>query len=346
MFKYVVLATAVFIAACAAWFSVTGIAQLYSVGTFAVALELGKLVTVSLLYRYWNDFPRMLRYYLSAGLLILIAITSFGIYGYLTAAYASSAVTIQNTQNQVGLYTTQQITTNEQITRLTDRARQLEQGRIQQENRLDTLVAKGRSITAQQTIIKNQDNELATLRTQITTLSNRRDSLSTQITSTKTSITSDVKIGTFYYIAQAFHLPLDTVVKWFTLIIVLVFDPLSICLFFGYNVILKKERMSDVAQVSNLSAISPVENLSVAMINSRESHTHQAEESNTAEEVIGDVAPDDDQSLPNLDTINTTELDTTPYYMHPDFDWKHDLRWRTDVSARMHYGRLGMPPDA
>ena len=97
MFKKLVLLSALMLATAAAWFSVSGISQLF-IGAplaamfMAVSLELGKLVGVSFLYRYWEHIAKPLKIYMTIGGVILMLITSVGIYGYLSAAYANAAV--------------------------------------------------------------------------------------------------------------------------------------------------------------------------------------------------------------------------------------------------------------
>jgi hypothetical protein len=93
-FKTLVSFTALTIAATAALFSVTGIGTLFagaalSAMVMAGALELGKLVGISFLYRYWNEIPKALKSYMSVASVVLIIITSAGIYGYLSSAYAA-----------------------------------------------------------------------------------------------------------------------------------------------------------------------------------------------------------------------------------------------------------------
>jgi hypothetical protein len=312
MFKYVVLFTAVFIAICAATFSVTGIAQLFTgavllTGIMATSLELGKIISVSLLYRYWSDIPRLIRYYLVAGLVILTGITSVGIYGYLSSAYATGAADIQTKQNTILMHETQRTGIEESMARLSSRSQQLQTTRGQQENRLDSLLANGRSITTQQRIIREQDAELINIQKQLSTLSATRDSLALATLTVRNSISTAGKIGSFYYVAESFGIPLDTVVKWFILIIVLVFDPVSICLFFGYNIIRNKELASDLAPVLSPKAIS-----------------HESI-----------IEPESSSSQP---------LDDMPYYMRSDFNWKTDDRWKTDEDARHYLARLGMSP--
>src|SRR5665213_599903 len=126
MFKYVVLGTALLLAFCAALFSITGIVSLFSgavlsVGLMACAIELGKLTTISLLYRHWVDLTKTLRHYLILALCISSIITTIGIYGYLSSAYATAASTIQGTENQIALATNDQNSIDGQIKRQTDR---------------------------------------------------------------------------------------------------------------------------------------------------------------------------------------------------------------------------------
>ena len=244
MFKYVVLGSAFFVAMWAALFSVTGIAELFSghmlvVAMAAVSIEVGKIVNVSLLYRYRTDMARSLRYALSIILVALVGITSFGSYAYLSSSYEGSASGVKNKETLVTLYSGQKVNIESDMTRLAQRSSQLQVARTQQENRLDSLVAKGRSITGQQAVIRSQDAEIVDLQKQLRSLSVARDSLSAQIASTSNSMASEGKIGTFHSAAQSLGVPLDTIVKWFVVVFILVLDPFSVCLFFGSNVIVK-----------------------------------------------------------------------------------------------------------
>jgi len=318
MFSYVVLLSAALLAVCAAWFSVSGIAQLFAgaglaAGFMASALELGKLVGVSFLYRYRNSIPKTLRLYMWTGTVVLMLITSVGIYGYLSSAYASSAKDIQNKQNEIALYTTQQQTIESDIKRLVERSSQLQNLRAQQENRLDEFVRLGRSTLTQQRIIREQETEIKKLQTEISSLSKTRDSLSLAKTTVTNSITTTGKLGTFYYVAQTIGVPLDTIVKWFIIVLVMVFDPMSISLFIAYNVIVEQQR--------NKKGMSKHGN----------------------SEVESDIALEP-TILPfeyNKTDINTTELSTIPYYMEPGYDWKNDTRWHDDPAARGFKGTLG-----
>jgi len=91
-FINLVLTSALLIAICAACFSIFGLSSLFSVASdsfiiMAGSLEIGKLVTASLLYRQWDRFNYLFKTYYLTAVLTLVIITSIGIYGYLSAAY-------------------------------------------------------------------------------------------------------------------------------------------------------------------------------------------------------------------------------------------------------------------
>ena len=86
------LFTALAIAGVAAWFSIVGLMTFFqgaamSIAVMAGTLEVGKLVTVSWLYRYWNETSLLVKIYLSTAVLFLMLITSIGIFGYLSKAH-------------------------------------------------------------------------------------------------------------------------------------------------------------------------------------------------------------------------------------------------------------------
>ena len=90
-FGLLTLFTAIAIAGVAAWFSIVGLMIFFSgsatsIAVMAGTLEVGKLLTASWLYRYWNETSFALKAYLSSAVLILMLITSMGIFGYLSKA--------------------------------------------------------------------------------------------------------------------------------------------------------------------------------------------------------------------------------------------------------------------
>ena len=85
--------TAILLAVTAAYFSVFGLSKLFigaalSVIIMAGTLEFSKIVIVSFLHQYWQKLSKGLRTYLLLGTIVLMIITSAGIYGFLSSAYS------------------------------------------------------------------------------------------------------------------------------------------------------------------------------------------------------------------------------------------------------------------
>ena len=96
LFGILTLITALAIAGVAAWFSIVGLMLLFSGSAMSIAvmagtLEVGKLLTASWLYRYWNETSIWLRSYLTVAVVILMVVTSIGIFGYLSKAAGDQA---------------------------------------------------------------------------------------------------------------------------------------------------------------------------------------------------------------------------------------------------------------
>ena len=96
LFGLLTLLTALAIAGVAAWFSIAGLMAIFSAAALPIAvmagtLEVGKLLTASWLYRYWNETSFALKAYLSTAVFVLMIITSMGIFGYLSKAHLDQA---------------------------------------------------------------------------------------------------------------------------------------------------------------------------------------------------------------------------------------------------------------
>tara|TARA_B100001094_G_scaffold289230_1_gene306019 strand:- start:1490 stop:4312 length:2823 start_codon:yes stop_codon:yes gene_type:complete len=122
-FTLTIGAAALFIAGCAAYFSVRGIALTFgSVSAFTVpivimasSLEFGKLVAASFLYRHWKTCNKTLRLYLLIAVGVLVCITSAGIYGYLTQAFDETLNQIEGYEKKISSLQIQQREYDRQI---------------------------------------------------------------------------------------------------------------------------------------------------------------------------------------------------------------------------------------
>jgi hypothetical protein len=134
MFILLLSLSSLLVAGCAAFFSVLGIAGLFSgcyyqVMFMAGSLELAKLVATSFLYRYWNKTNKFLRAYLLIAVGVLMIITSAGIFGYLSSAYQVNASKDVLDNNKISLIENQKQSVNEEIQQIQNRITTLNEAR-------------------------------------------------------------------------------------------------------------------------------------------------------------------------------------------------------------------------
>jgi hypothetical protein len=261
-FPMIVGLTALLIALCAAGFSVYGIATLFAgffayVAFMAGTLEFGKLVATTYLYRYWKQAGALLKTYLIVAIIILMAITSLGIFGFLSSAYQKSSLEYGLAQNKIQMVESQKSYHFETITNATARISILNEIRKTQEERLSSAQTNSfltrspiqlqqlqaqttEAINAANTEIKEKNAEIRTERESI-------QKLEEQIAELKIGNTEKKDIQTLKYVADQLDWELDKVAFWFMIAIIFVFDPLAIALILAYNVaIFKKEEELEI----------------------------------------------------------------------------------------------------
>ena len=238
-FTFLLGLAALLVAGSAAYFSVLGIATLFSgsfyqVAVMAGALEFGKLVATSYLYRYWNKTTWFLKVYLLIAVLTLMGITSLGIFGYLSAAYQINSSKFSQIDSQIVLVEQQKESFDKEIEQINLRVGTLNASRASQEQRLPNLSSK-----AAQPIYKDIERsgeEIRKLNERSMVLQQSKTEKDNEIIQLKSEISKAKDIGTFKFVADAIDKPLDTVVTVFILILICVFDPLAVSLILAFNV--------------------------------------------------------------------------------------------------------------
>ena len=239
MFIAILAFSAFIIAGVAAYFSVYGIATLYagsfiSVLVMAGALEVGKLVATSFLYRYWHKINLLLKTYMLIAILTLMGITSMGIFGFLTSAYQTSLIEYSQAETQQEFLVSQKAILEKELASLTMRVDTLNQSRLSQEQRLPSM--SRRSAAPVYEDIKKSGEEIAQSRTRMNEIFEEIKALDIQTLEAQKQSGKQKDIGTLKYAAELFNTDINTIVKWFTLAIIVVFDPLAIALVLAYNI--------------------------------------------------------------------------------------------------------------
>ena len=242
MFTFFLFLSALLVAGCAAYFSVLGIATLFSghyiqVLVMAGSLELGKLIATSFLYRYWNKTIWFLKIYMIVAVLILMIITSMGIYGYLSSGFQVNAGKLEGIEKQVMITESQKKLIVSEIEQNNKRVDTLNAARTTQEQRLPKM-SRESAKPVYEDMARSAD-EIKSLTTRIQTLQDSAIQKDNEILELQKQDNQIHDIGTFKFVAQSLGLPLETIVKLFILVIVCVFDPLAVSLILAFNIVTK-----------------------------------------------------------------------------------------------------------
>ena len=242
--------SALFVAGCAAYFSVLGIATLFA-GSFlqvvimASSLELGKLVATSYLYRFWNKTTWWLKVYLCAAVLTLMAITSVGIFGYLSAAYQVNSGKFEQIDNKIELIDTQKSALDAEIEQLNKRTETLNEIRIAQEKRVQEAGNYKTPREQAYAAIEKANEEIKSISDKLQNLRDQKFQKDNEVLVLKQEVGKAKDIGTFMFVANAINKPLDSVVTAFIAILICVFDPLAVCLILAFNVATKGSMLKE-----------------------------------------------------------------------------------------------------
>ena len=252
---------ALLIASAAAFFSVTGLSKLFAGASTAVilmasSLEFGKLISAGFLYNYWDKINKALRTYLLVGVFVLILITSAGIYGFLTSAYQVTADQLGVVDKQVELVKLKKERFQEQLDGYTSEKKQLAQSISELSKGLSNNVIQYKDKETGEIITTTSSSTRRALERQLNDAKSERERVSQKIEVLSDSITSlDIKVlniqqssevagevGPLKFIAEATGKPMNTIVNWFALFIVFVFDPLAVTLVIAFNTAMKVDK--------------------------------------------------------------------------------------------------------
>jgi hypothetical protein len=243
--KYLVGLSAILVAGCAAFFSVTGLGVLFagastSVMVMAGSLEFAKLVAATYLKQTWDEIKGFNKWYLTIAVSTLMLITSAGIFGYLSNAFQQQNLALQQVDREIAVYQTKIDQNTTQITQLTTQLNNLSQTQ-------NTILDKGKVNNRLLRSVDAKDKQAAVLNKKISDLQDSSASANATINTIKTSnLNLEKEVGGFRFVAEAFGVPLNTVVKFFIFIIVIVFDPLAVALIIAFNGLLMKKKQDEV----------------------------------------------------------------------------------------------------
>lgn len=253
IFPFIIAFSALSVSLSAAFYSVSGLGKLFAGASLQViimasSLEVAKLVIASLLYQYWDTLNKVLRAYLSIATVILMLITSMGIYGFLSGAYQETANRAGTVDAQVTLLETKKANYIGQRDLLVKE----KEGLVTSMTSLQSGLANNKTsyVDKKGNLIQSSNSaDRKSLERQLDASSTRQESLNTKLDDINTKIFdldnqiievktgSDIasELGPLKYISGLTGTPMDQIVNYLLLIIIFVFDPLAISLVIAAN---------------------------------------------------------------------------------------------------------------
>jgi hypothetical protein len=246
VFPLIIALSALSVSASAAVYSVTGLSMLFAGASTAVmimasSLEVSKLVIASLLYQYWDRLNKILRIYLTVAAVVLVLITSAGIYGYLSSAYQKTAdqtsiidSKIASLETKKKLYENTRSGILQEKQSLSELKGSLSKGTITQfTDRKGNLVVKSNNASIKQIESASKSDEK--LSSKLDVVNDSIFSLETKMLEIKTTAVGESELGPLKYLSQLTGVAMDRIINWYILVIIFVFDPLAIALVVAAN---------------------------------------------------------------------------------------------------------------
>ena len=233
IFAIILLLTALAISSIAGYFSIMGLAHIFSANPLPIivmgcVLEVGKLVTASFVYRQWDKINFVLKTYFVASVVILSIITSLGIFGYLSKSYTSDSASIYD--NETRLSTTQNLI-------------EIERKRL--DNLLQQQAKRDLPNKRIELDIRESQNKISELTKEVGIIQKDKNKQNSEI-------------GPIRYVSELVYQKndmetIDRAVRLIIISLMFVFDPLAILLVVAANMLLKAERRKPKARFTKNS---------------------------------------------------------------------------------------------
>ena len=248
---YLLLSTALALSAIAAYYAVAGLMAIFAASAIPImimggTLEASKLVVASWLYRNWREIPFLMKSYFTTALVILMLLTSMGIFGYLSKAHLDQAIPTGDVASKLNLIDEKIKTQKDNVDTSRKAIQQMDAQVDQTLSRSDDTKGAERAVVIRRQQQKERANllaEIGTAQKEIAKLNEERAPIAAEVRKV------EAEVGPIKYIAALLYDNtdegmLEKAVRIVIIMIVLVFDPLAVLMLIAYNreVRLEEER--------------------------------------------------------------------------------------------------------
>ena len=254
------------LSASAAWYSIIGLTAIFAAAKIPIVimgatLEVSKLVVASWLYRNWKEIPFLMKTYLTGALLVLMFLTSMGIFGFLSKSHADQSMNSGDVLAKIEMLEQKIQLEQTKIDSAKTSLSQLDAQVNEMIGRSTSTSAINRSIT----IRKQQDKERITLTQSIQESQAKIDELREQLIPHKMQNRQlEAEVGPIKYIAALIYGEnpdenlLEKAIRWVILLIVGVFDPLAVVMLIAANWSMRHRSESVTVSESGLGLVQSI----------------------------------------------------------------------------------------
>ena len=232
---WLLLLTGLTISAVAIYYSVVGLAAIFSAAVIPIivmgsALEVAKLVCASWLKANWSQAPRLMKIYMTTAVIVLMLITSMGIFGFLSKAHSDQSLVSGDVMSKISIYDEKIKTSKENIDANRKALKQMDEAVDQSMARSNDEKGADKAVA----IRRAQAKERARLQAEIVAEQKNISQLNDQASPIRAEVRKvEAEVGPLKYIAAFVYgatdeSVLERAVTWVIITIIVVFDPLAV----------------------------------------------------------------------------------------------------------------------
>ena len=266
MMLYLLLATALCLSAIAAFYAVAGLMAIFAASAVPImimggTLEAAKLVVASWLYRNWKEVPVLMKSYFTIALVILMMLTSMGIFGYLSKAHLDQAVPTGDVTSKLALIDEKIKTQKDNVETARKAIQQMDAQVDQTLSRSDDTKGAERAVQIRKQQQKERASLLADIGTaqkEIAKLNEERAPIASEVRKVEAEVGPIKYIAALLYDEKMDEGVLEKAVRIVIIMIVLVFDPLAVLMLIAYNRELRMEELRNTPPSINVGSVPKV----------------------------------------------------------------------------------------
>ena len=320
---YLLFVVALSLSVVSAYYAVMGLVAIFAAATIPIAimgslLEVSKLTVASWLYRSWKEIPLWMKSYFTVALVVLMLLTSMGIFGFLSKAHLDQAIPTGDVSAKLSLIDEKIKTEKENINANRKELSQLDSQVDQTISRTTEASGAERAIAIRRGQQKDRArilNEIGSAQTKIAKLNEERAPIATEVRKVEAEVGPIKYIAALIYEDSADTDVLEKAVRIVIIMIVVVFDPLAVLMLVAANWQWRKEK--------DLIEETPATPLTSFFDRFKKKEPKQI--------VIEDIV-DVEESLDSVDVIDNKE---TPEEQLSDFETEAPKDWEPELYDRL-----------